>query len=280
MLSNEQIFKNTWFYIQNTNEKMKSGHKIYLGVNWAAPVLLMCAASIFLIIVQKVFADYLMKWGFALSDQEIEVDEDLPNFFKSVKLSQADEIIAEESNMKANFGFSFNDGDTIETLDATCVPKKAIQGTPWYQILSNPKYSKLFYYIGAFVGERHKLIEDGAPDRLKPDGEMEEDQIAIRQEQSDMIMVLLNLAYIPDDVIKQIPDFRPGWQVKFKQLMDDWKANFEQEHGRKWEFQNGNLEAEYKAFCAKRALEDKELAEDQERVKQELAKRKEDALEY
>jgi hypothetical protein len=51
MLSNEQIFKNTWFYIQNTNEKMKSGHKIYLGVNWAAPVLLMCAASIFLIIV-------------------------------------------------------------------------------------------------------------------------------------------------------------------------------------------------------------------------------------
>jgi hypothetical protein len=40
---------------------------------------------------------------------------------------------------------------------------------------------------------------------------MEEDQIAIRQEQSDMIMVLLNLAYIPDDVIKQIPDFRPGW---------------------------------------------------------------------
>jgi hypothetical protein len=62
--------------------------------------------------------------------------------------------------------------------------------------------------------------------------------------------------------------------------MDDWKANFEQEHGRKWEFQNGNLEAEYKAFCAKRALEDKELAEDQERVKQELAKRKEDALEY
>jgi hypothetical protein len=111
-----------------------------------------------------------MKWGFALSDQEIEVDEDLPNFFKSVKLSQADEIIAEEANMKANFGFSFNDGDTIETLDATCVPKKAIQGTPWYQILSNPKYSNLFYYIGAFVGERHKLIEDGAPDRLKPDG--------------------------------------------------------------------------------------------------------------
>lgn len=126
MLSNEQIFKNTWFYIQNTNEKMKSGHQVYIGVTWAAPLLLMAVASIFLVAVQKIFADYLMKWGFALSDQEIEVDEDLPNFFKSIKLSQADEIICEEENMKKNFGFSYNDGDTIETLDATMVPKKAI----------------------------------------------------------------------------------------------------------------------------------------------------------
>ena len=30
-----------------------------------------------------------------------------------------------------------------------------------YQILSNPKYSNEFYYVGAFVGEREKLIEDG-----------------------------------------------------------------------------------------------------------------------
>jgi len=28
-----------------------------------------------------------MKWGFALQSKEIEVDEDLPNFFKTVKLS-------------------------------------------------------------------------------------------------------------------------------------------------------------------------------------------------
>lgn len=66
----------------------------------------------------------------------------------------------------------------------------------------------MFYYIGAFIGERHKLIEDGAPDRMKPDGEMEDEQIATRQEQSDLIMVLLNLAYIPDDVIRKIPDFK------------------------------------------------------------------------
>jgi hypothetical protein len=28
-----------------------------------------------------------MKWGFTMASQDIKVDEDLPNFFKSVKLS-------------------------------------------------------------------------------------------------------------------------------------------------------------------------------------------------
>jgi hypothetical protein len=75
---------------------MKSNHFLYVGVNYAAPILLMCMASVFLIAIQKIFASYLMKWGFALQSKEIEVDEDLPNFFKTVKLSQADELIAEE----------------------------------------------------------------------------------------------------------------------------------------------------------------------------------------
>jgi hypothetical protein len=113
--------------------------------------------------------------------------------------------------MKEKLGFSFNDGDTINTLDATAVPKKAIQGTPWYQILSNSKYSNLFNYIGAFVDEREKLIEDGQPDREGPDGEMLEVAKNEREEQSDLIMLLLNLAYIPDSVVLEIQDFKHGW---------------------------------------------------------------------
>lgn len=35
-----------------------------------------------------------------MQEKDIEVDEDLPNFFKSIKLSQADEILAEEKNMR------------------------------------------------------------------------------------------------------------------------------------------------------------------------------------
>lgn len=65
-------------------------------------------------------------WGFALSDKDINVDEDLPNFFKSVKLSQADQVIEENKNLMKNYGFERTDPDCIATLDATVVPKKAI----------------------------------------------------------------------------------------------------------------------------------------------------------
>jgi len=54
-----------------------------------------------------------------MSEKDIEVDEDLPNFFQSLKLSHADELILENENMMKNFGFEHNDPDTIEVLDAT-----------------------------------------------------------------------------------------------------------------------------------------------------------------
>mmetsp|Transcript_5223 Transcript_5223/g.8085 ORF Transcript_5223/g.8085 Transcript_5223/m.8085 type:complete len:884 (-) Transcript_5223:266-2917(-) len=199
MVSNRQMFENTWNYITDVEHTMKSSHQIVFGVNWAAPTLFMAVASVALVIVQRVFADYLMKWGFAMSSQEIKVDEDLPNFFKSVKLSHADELIEENNNMKENFKFMPNDPDTIHVLDATKIPKKAIQGTPWYQILSNPEYATHFQYIGAYINEREKLIEDGYPET--ENAQFAEEERQIRFEQSDMVVLLLNLAYIPDSVI-------------------------------------------------------------------------------
>lgn len=103
-------------------------------------------------------------WGFQMSDHDIAVDEDLPHFFEAVKLSSADELIKENENMMHNYGFEPNDPDTIGILDHTKLPKRAIQGTPWYQILSNHHYASEFNYIGAFIPEREKLIEDGYPE--------------------------------------------------------------------------------------------------------------------
>jgi hypothetical protein len=59
MLSNKQIFMNNWSLIDNTSQKMMSHHVFHIGVNWAAPILLICFTSIFLLILQTIFRDKL-----------------------------------------------------------------------------------------------------------------------------------------------------------------------------------------------------------------------------
>jgi len=184
---------------------MKSEHFIHWGVNWASPVLLLCFVSIALQIVQRCFANYLMKWGFAMSSSEIEVDEDLPGFFTVMKLAQRDQLIAMSSNMKDNFGFEFTDPDTIEALEKAEFPRKTIVGTPWYSILSSPTYQNQFQYTGSFVSEREKLINDGYP---LPNTD---EEIKWKWEQSDLVMILLNLSYIPDEVVQSVDFTKAGW---------------------------------------------------------------------
>jgi len=126
---------------------------------------MMVFMSTVLIILQIVIPkQYLSLWGFSLQQKEIMVDEDLPNFFSAVRLNQADEIINECDNLRDNYGFEIEDPQTLEILDHTKMPKKAIQGTPWYSILSNPEYSESFAYFGAHIDEREKLIKDGDDD--------------------------------------------------------------------------------------------------------------------
>lgn len=59
------------------------------------------------------------------------------------------------------YGIECNDPDTVNTLDAAHQPKKSMMGTPWYTVLSNDAYKDDFAYIGGYVEEREKLIEDG-----------------------------------------------------------------------------------------------------------------------
>jgi hypothetical protein len=99
MLSSPQIFLNKHSLIQTSAEKMKSGHYFEFEVKWHTPICLMCLIAVFLLIIQKVLKKRLTSLGFSMQSKELEVDEDLPNFNKTLKLSHAEEILAEELNM-------------------------------------------------------------------------------------------------------------------------------------------------------------------------------------
>ena len=57
-----------------------------------------------------------------MSVEAMEVDEDLPNFFEALLLSEADKVIAENQQMMSEFGFELVENDLIEKLEHTRWP--------------------------------------------------------------------------------------------------------------------------------------------------------------
>lgn len=70
------------------------------------------------------------------------------------------------------------------------VPKKPMQGLPWYNILCNPAYVSDFSYFSVDMPNRNTFIVDDDSD--------EENDC----EQSDIVCILINLAYLRHSVAK------------------------------------------------------------------------------
>jgi hypothetical protein len=88
MLSNQESFANSYSYISTIlDPHMKSEHFLTFKVNWAFPMLLLASSAIFILIIQKTFDDTLRTMGYGMQKKDIEVDEDLPNFFEAIRLS-------------------------------------------------------------------------------------------------------------------------------------------------------------------------------------------------
>lgn len=121
------------------------------------------------------------------------------------------------------------------------------------------------------MDERYKIIEDDQEDEMdKYNNRVFSPQmIKHRYEQSDLVIILLKLAYIPDSIVKGIADFKAGWSDRFKADMDlynqnnfqGWLSKLEslksqheaQEVIKKF---NEELEDSYKAFIEERKKED------------------------
>ena len=97
---------------------MLSGHVFGdINIDWVAPLGAFAVASIFIFIVQTLLWNQLQKLGFTLSSKDITVDEDLPDFFDCIKLSQADEVVLESRNCKRNYGIEIQDPEIVNLLD-------------------------------------------------------------------------------------------------------------------------------------------------------------------
>jgi len=101
--------------------------------------------------------------------------------------------------------------------------------------MCNPIYVEDFAWLGPHVKDRNLYIKDIFNDP------------SISEQQSDIVSVLMNLGSIPDFVASKI-DLGRNFTVNFMGLMDEYKRNFEEEHGVKWDFSNQKLLDRYVTF--------------------------------
>lgn len=156
-----------------------------------------------IIFMQTFFNRRLKQWGFTHGGGGLNVDENLPWFFTGLKLKDAEWLLQEARNLYDNYGIKVISKKIASTLDTVGIPKKAITGVPYYAILANPLYSRDFQYVCCDIPDRNELIKD--------DDDDDENDC----EQSDLVSILLNMAYIPEEVISHF-SFEAGFYKTFK----------------------------------------------------------------
>jgi len=109
MLSNRQIFENVLNQLESSTNQMTSAHywSTLFDFTQASPMLLISMVFLIIIILRAFFGDKMRKWGFGISNNIIEVDENLPNFYHALKLSDADWFVKEGNYLRENYNFTF-----------------------------------------------------------------------------------------------------------------------------------------------------------------------------
>lgn len=209
MMDNQQIFSNVWQYKMHAFDQMPSSHLIMFKINQASPLFYICFASIIILILQfTIPVELMMRAGFSMAKEDVHVDEDLPDFFEVVNRDDAKQLLKEQETLQNRYGFEIYEFPLIQNLEG-CLnryPRISITGCPWYNILNNPNYAEDFAYIAPHVADRDFYIEDC------------DDDDENNGEQSDLVLILLNLGSIPDFVARQF-SMRQNFSGKFKDLM-------------------------------------------------------------
>ena len=151
----------------------------------STPMLVLIVVMGIIITLRRCAPSKMKAWGFVISTNVLTVDENLPNFFSACKLSDSQWFVKESRYFRQTYKFSFANKTVVDRLDKERnVPKKPMQGIPWYNILSNPIYCRDFSYISVDMPDRNDYIVDDDDDE---DNDME---------QSDMVSILINLPYM------------------------------------------------------------------------------------
>ena len=194
MVSNQQLLSNDNLSpVTNGSSVPKSNHlfqSVFEESGWEGLEQPMGASFILLLLLFFLggpIANCLQKCFPSLAIGDVEIDEEIDNYWASLDDEDRKWSIREEENARSAGSFSILTDDQKEALEST--PKttgKTLQGVHSYDILANPLYLDDFQYVTAAEDDRNEMIIDD---------DVEEGNDAA---QSDVVRICLNLAYLSE----------------------------------------------------------------------------------
>ena len=212
MMSSKQLLHNELTAFGNKSDVPITGHKWtqvfsceqYNLSNPEMPLLIMFWLCLIGIVFRNFFYKHLSKWFPAVKVGELEIDEDLDNYFNTLDDHDRNWSTKEEEYSRSVLKMNVLEDETLEKLKSTKMGKSHMKGVHCYDILANPLYLDDFQYFSCAMDDRANYIID--------DDEDEDNDNA----QSDLVKVILNLAFLTKDEAKAFQFSKDAYKGKVK----------------------------------------------------------------
>lgn len=212
MLSNLQIFSNSINLRMLESETMPNYHTFSTlkYINQATPVLLIAVFIILIFLTFMVCPSLMHKLGFSIGKVNLVVDEELPPFAMALKDKERFFAGREFRYFERNYMLKQASDEKVRNLfRSSKTPARPIQGSPWYNIMSNFTYQSDFAYVSPGTvtnnAERNQYIFDDDSDCDN------------NYEQSDMVKIVLNYGFLPEVMHGKL-DFQQNLHDQIKNM--------------------------------------------------------------
>ena len=195
MASNMQLISNEHLTaVESSTSIYITSHTMgtaFSGVGWEGIKWPLYIAFIFLFIIfffGEILVNWLCDFFPNLRIGDVELNEDIDNYWKSLDEEDHKWSLREEENARNALKMSILTDDQFDKLkNREPTTGKTLQGVHSYDILANPLYLDDFQYVTAAEDDRAEMIID------------DDDDEGNDAAQSDLVRLSLNLAYMSEE---------------------------------------------------------------------------------
>jgi hypothetical protein len=178
----------------HSTDVVKTGHiysEVFTASAYSAQPAMPFLILFWIFFIFTVFRTFIFKWITflfpVLKIGDLEIDEDLDNYFNCIDDVDRNWSIKEEEYARDVLNMKVLDNQTLTNLKSRTAQGATIKGVHCYDILANPLYLDDFQYFSCAKDNREMYIIDDDDDEGNDNA------------QSDLVKIVLNLAFLTEE---------------------------------------------------------------------------------